>query len=120
MVNDLAWEGFGERTKGIIEQLTREHFEGVESYNRMLSVVMPGHSIEEHSDPQPPGWLARVHVPLVTNERSEMVLVGVPHHLEVGSAYLVNVQALHSVRNPGHTPRIHLMFDVRSNRDGLL
>jgi len=50
MVNDLAWHGFGERTDAFV----REALECVAAYvplklnllayNRMLAVVMPGHT----------------------------------------------------------------------------
>ena len=111
MVTNLAWRGFGIETESLVEELVRK-FEGQAS-RRMLSVVMPGASIEPHADPQDERFITRVHVPLVTNPEAVFVIEGVAYHLEVGSAYRVNINALHSVHNDGLTPRIHLMFDVR-------
>ena len=74
---------------------------------------MPGHAIEPHKDQQADYWRARVHVPLMTNERSAFVVECKPHAMAVGSAYLVNTLAEHAVTNDGDTPRIHFIFDVR-------
>jgi hypothetical protein len=83
--------------------------------NHMLSVVMPRASIPPHADHQQPGWITRVHVPLLTNpwaffdvlepERSR-------YQMEVGQAYLVDITRRHEVHNNGPSPRLHFMFDV--------
>ena len=111
MVTDLAWHGFGDRTRGLMESLAL--LAGGGGYNRMLSVVMPGHVIPPHVDQQPDDWLTRVHVPLATNPDAAMILAGREEHFEVGGAYLVDTRVEHSIRNGGKTPRIHFMFDVR-------
>lgn len=112
MVTDLGWHDFGTKTDGIVHQLM-ERFPGKVSEQRMLSVVMPGHSIEQHRDQQPPRWLCRVHVPLISNEAAYFVVDGSPHVLQTGSAYCVDTRREHAVRNDGDIPRIHFMFDVR-------
>ena len=60
---------------------------------------------------------AKMDYPLVLLEamslgRAVFVVEGDVHRMEVGGAYLVNVNASHGVWNGGETPRIHLMFDV--------
>lgn len=80
----------------------------------MLSVVVPGHSIEPHKDQQAPAWVCRVHVPLTTSDRSAFIVGGEAHTLAVGMAYLVNTLVEHAVTNDGATPRTHFMFDVRN------
>jgi len=127
MVNDPEWYGFGARTFALVNELLEamrnaasgellEALPGtgpVVDSNRMLSCVMPGHSIPEHADEQEPAWLTRVHVPLTTNDRAVFVAAGLEHHLEVGWAYLVDTRVPHAIRNDGPTPRVHFMFDVR-------
>lgn len=110
MVTDLNWYGFGEMTETMVNKLA--WLCGGRVSNRMLSVVMPGASIGVHVDAMQPPWLTRVHVPLVTNTESGFIIGGVWYHLEVGSAYRVDIRERHSVENHGSTPRIHLMFDV--------
>jgi aspartyl/asparaginyl beta-hydroxylase (cupin superfamily) len=107
------WRGFGKQYEPIVSVLMG-HFPGCHSYQHMLSVVMPGHDIPPHVDPQDPRWLVRVHVPLTTNEQSQFIVDGKHHHMDLGFAYLVNTLAEHAVVNNGATPRIHFMFDVRA------
>lgn len=118
MVNDPEWYDFGSRTFAVVNELL-EKLPGsgpTQDYNRMLSCVMPGHSIDRHRDEQEPGWLTRVHVPLTTNPHAVTVVEGVRYHLEVGRAYTVDTRREHAVRNDGGCPRIHFMFDVRRPR----
>lgn len=110
MVKDPTWHGFAHAVAGVLGQSPAVG----RVTNVMLTVVMPGHSISPHIDEQPPHWLGRVHVPLTTNDESRFIVGAEHHHMEVGSAYLVNTEAEHSVANDGATPRIHLMWDVMS------
>lgn len=127
----LHWHDFGlkmlDAHDGVGDALiARGHF-SFGYYNDMLSVVMPGHSIEPHQDKQPFEWLARIHVPLTTNPKSVYIAEDTKpappefttfkkykFHMEVGKAYLINTLAKHEIRNDGDTPRIHLMFDVKA------
>jgi aspartyl/asparaginyl beta-hydroxylase (cupin superfamily) len=113
MVNDLAWQDFGTRTDDLVKELLIEFPLHSVAYNRMLSVVMPGHSIPPHVDEQPLDWITRVHVPLITNNRTFMIIEGELHAMAVGTAYSFDTRRQHAVRNTGNTPRIHFMFDVR-------
>jgi hypothetical protein len=113
MVTDPAWHGFGAKTDAMVAALL-ELFPGCAAHQRMLSVVMPGHSIEPHIDRQPPNWVCRVHVPLTTNDQSQFIVGGAAHRMRVGMAYRVNTTVEHSVTNDGDTPRVHFMFDVRT------
>jgi hypothetical protein len=117
MVNDVSWHGFGTMveglTAGLVAELRKTCPDIAASFNPLLSVVMPGHSIEPHRDLQQPDWFCRVHVPLLTNDGALMLIGRETHHLETGYAYLINTFAEHSVENRGNAPRVHYMFDVR-------
>lgn len=108
MVTDLDWHGFGAKAWPLIRTLGLD-----KAYQLMLSVVMPGHSIPSHTDSQPPYWLYRVHVPLISNDYAWFDVEGKSFALKPGTAYKVNTLAMHGVRNLGATPRIHFMFDTR-------
>lgn len=112
MVTDHAWHDFKAVTDPVVSQIMGQ-FKGCSEYQRMLSVVMPGHSIPPHVDHQAHGWVCRVHVPLVSNEQSQFIVSGTSCRLVPGLAYRVNTRAEHSVANDGATPRIHFMFDVK-------
>jgi hypothetical protein len=112
MVTDPDWHGFGLVAEPVVESVM-SGFPGLVTYQVMLSAVMPGEVIEPHTDSQAPDWLFRVHVPLMTNIASLFIAGGSPHFLEVGKAYRINTEAVHSVSNEGETPRVHLMWDVK-------
>ena len=111
MMTDLMWHDFGWITEPLVSGVMAAHFPGCRETQRMLSTVMPGHSIEPHTDSQPPHWICRVHVPLTSNPESKFIVGGVAHRLEPGWAYRVNTEVVHSVENAGRTPRIHMMWD---------
>jgi hypothetical protein len=113
MVTSLEWHGFGRMASDLIALLGYEDDWTGNVYQPMLSVVMPGHSIEPHRDQQPDYWKYRVHVPLWTNSKSFTHVGKEKHHLVVGKAYKVNTREIHSITNDGRTPRIHFMFDVK-------
>lgn len=113
MVTDLKWMGFGTIVAPIVERLMA-FFPGCSHYQHMLSAVMPGDTIETHRDEQPPYWLTRVHVPLLTNREALFWVGNRSENLEAGKAYMINTRATHAVGNAGATPRIHFMFDVRT------
>lgn len=112
MQTDLAWHGFGDIAYPVVNAVMQEHFPGCVAYQRMLSVVMPGHSIPPHCDEQAKSWICRVHVPLTSNEASRFIVGGEDHVLAHGIAYRVNTRVEHAVTNDGEKPRIHFMFDV--------
>lgn len=111
MMTDLDWHDFGLHTDAIVTDIM-ERFTGCSAYQRMLSVVMPGHSIAPHRDEQPTSWLCRVHVPLTSNAKSRFIVNNKHYVLFRGSAYRVNTEAVHAVTNDGETPRTHFMFDI--------
>jgi len=135
MVNDLRWRGFDQARSGPATKIgtsselalalaLMEGGIGVRGGNVrltgfMLSVVMPGHSIDPHRDEQIPGWLTRVHVPLLTNPWAFFDVHddgNRRYQMEAGRAYLVDVMRRHAVSNNGQTPRVHFMFDVFTQR----
>lgn len=111
MVNDPTWHGFYAQTTGVVKQCQGYVPRLTRPGQRLLSVVMPGHSIPPHVDKVSPRWWGRVHVPLLTDPESLFIVGQEAHHLEPGFAYAVNVLAEHSVENHGATPRVHFMAD---------
>lgn len=114
MVNDPSWHSLALHTNGLVRAIMVEYLPiGSRDSNRMLSVVMPGHTIPSHRDEQPDAqWVTRVHVPLTTNDAVEFVSGGNKATMRVGVAYTVDTRVRHSISNRGTTPRIHFMFDV--------
>lgn len=113
MVNDPNWFRFYKNTDNLVKQIMWQ-FPNHHDCNRMLSVVMPGASIEPHKDLQIKEWVTRIHVPLMTNPEALFYIAGDYVHMEVGKAYLIDTEAEHGVVNTGNCERIHFMFDVIS------
>lgn len=114
MMTDLGWHGFGAATAPVVSKIMAL-FPRCSAYQLMMSVVMPGHSIEPHRDLQPPYWVCRIHCPLTSNPESRFIVGGIEHRLDVGFAYAVDTMTEHAVTNDGATPRIHFLFDVRGS-----
>ncbi len=53
----------------------------------------------------------RVHVPITTSSAVRYTISGKPYQFEVGNAYEINNQKLHSVMNMGKEDRISFIFD---------
>ena len=53
----------------------------------------------------------RIHVPITTNPRVRFMIDGQPYQLQVGQAYELNNQLMHSVMNKGDEDRITFIFD---------
>lgn len=82
-----------------------------------LMRLSPGSVIREHRDHDLSLELgmARLHVPVVTNERVDFRLAGERLRLRVGECWYLPLSQPHSVRNDGSTDRIHLVLDAVPN-----
>jgi hypothetical protein len=77
----------------------------------MLARLPAGGEISGHSDGEASYYIHKIHVPLVTNERT-MFRVGQREiHMPVGDIIEVNNKRNHGVRNDGDEDRIHLIFE---------
>jgi len=108
---DPNWEEFELRTDPIVQQIVAL-FPGCNAIKRALTTIHPGDFVPPHTDTLPPGWVTRIHVPLVSNPKAEFIVNDVVYHLEPGLAYQVNIDAPHAVKNGGDCSRIHFMFDI--------
>lgn len=78
----------------------------------MAAKLLAGGRIIPHRDSHPSfGAGHRIHVPIVTNPRVRFMIDGRPYQLQVGEAYEINNQKVHSVMNKGAEDRINFIFD---------
>jgi hypothetical protein len=78
----------------------------------MAAKLLAGGRIIPHRDSHPSFAAGhRIHVPIATNPRVRFMIDGRPFALEVGQAYEINNQKLHSVMNKGDADRINFIFD---------
>ena len=94
---------------GIIE---RCYPKGGAIIRAMAAKLLQGGKIRPHRDVHPSFHHGhRIHVPITTNPRVRFIIDGRPYRLEVGRAYELNNQLMHSVANKGGEDRITFIFD---------
>jgi len=83
---------------------------------RLLRLA-PGGQIREHHDPglKYENGVARLHVPLLTNDASEFYLDNARVVMARGTCWYLNFDLPHRVQNLGATDRIHLVIDAQVN-----
>jgi hypothetical protein len=78
----------------------------------MAAKLLVGGRILPHRDSHPSFAAGhRIHVPIITNPRVRFMIDGRPYQFEVGQAYEINNQKVHSVMNKGDVDRINFIFD---------
>jgi hypothetical protein len=78
----------------------------------MAARLRAGAIIKPHKDAHPSfHYSHRIHVPVTTNPRVRFMIDGRPYQLQVGQAYEINNQKLHSVMNRGGEDRVTFIFD---------
>jgi hypothetical protein len=117
IVNMPAWHNFSKRAAAMMVQLDRLAFPALKGkfcYDFKISTMVPGQFLGTHAHgigPDMAKWCFRVHIPIMTNP-SAFFIMDKAYHLEVGSAYMVNVERPHAVVNHGEDRRIHFMFEA--------
>ena len=64
-----------------------------------------------HSDANENEYAARIHIPLITNDKCVFICDGEHLHMEAGKAYAVWVNRWHQIRNDSDTDRYHIICD---------
>ena len=79
-----------------------------------LKRLTPGSVIKEHHDNDLAAeeGVARIHVPVATNDRVEFLLNGTPVTMKPGEAWYLRLADPHAVANRGDADRVHLVIDV--------
>ena len=64
-----------------------------------------------HKDAGEGEYMARIHIPLITNKKCVFISDGQNLHMEAGKAYAVWVNNWHQIRNDSDEDRYHLLCD---------
>ncbi len=83
----------------------------------MLARLPAGGDISAHSDGDASQHIHKVHVPLITNEKTLFRVGRQEMHMPVGEMIEVNNKRVHAARNGGATDRIHLIFECYNAKD---
>ena len=65
-----------------------------------------------HRDADDGEYMARLHIPLITNKKCVFIADGQNLHMEAGKAYIVWTQIWHQIRNDSDQDRFHLIMDI--------
>jgi len=82
-----------------------------------IHTLDPGASIKPHKDSGYSFELGKVrlHIPIQTNEKVEILLRGEPVKMKEGECWYCNFDITHEVHNHSNEPRVHLILDCLVN-----
>jgi hypothetical protein len=64
-----------------------------------------------HRDADTDDYMARLHIPLITNDKCVFICNGTTLHMEAGKVYAVWVNQWHQIRNDSDEDRYHIIMD---------
>jgi hypothetical protein len=108
-----GWERLGAVAEPLMQHILERHYPpGGRIIRAMAAKLLAGGRILPHRDTHPSFAAGhRIHVPITTNPRVRFTIDGRPCRMEVGQAYEINNQKMHSVMNGGTDDRITFIFD---------
>jgi hypothetical protein len=108
-----GWDRFADKAVPVMHEIIGKWYPpGGTIIRAMAAKLMAGGRIVPHRDAHPSFAAGhRIHVPLATSSRVRFMIDGRPAPLEVGHAYEINNQKVHSVMNKSDQDRVHFIFD---------
>jgi hypothetical protein len=108
-----GWDLLADAALPLMHNILAQHYPpGGTIIRAMAARLSAGGVIKPHRDRHPSFHYGhRIHLPIVTNPRVRFMIDGRPYRLEVGKAYEINNQLVHSVMNKGGEARINFIFD---------
>ena len=113
-----GWDRFADLAVPLMHEIIRNWYPpGGTIIRAMAAKLLPGGLILPHRDSHPSFAAGhRIHVPIVTNPRVRFMIDGRPFRSQVGEAYEINNQKVHSVMNKGDYGPHPFHFRLRSAR----
>lgn len=110
---EAGWDRLADVAQPVIDRIIAANYEtGGIVLRAMAAKLKAGGRINPHRDKLHSFHIGhRVHVPLTTNRAVRFTIGGRPYAFEVGNAYEINNQRVHSVMNLGRDDRITFIFD---------
>ena len=110
---EAGWDRLADVAQPVIDRIIATHYEsGGIVIRAMAAKLRAGGRINPHRDKLHSFHIShRIHVPLTTNPAVRFTIAGKPYPFEVGNAYEINNQKVHSVMNLGRDDRITFIFD---------
>jgi hypothetical protein len=113
VTKESAWDSLSEAALPIMNSILEQSYPpGGKIIRAMAAKLLAGGVIKPHTDKHPSFHAGhRIHIPITANPRVRFMIDGRPHKFEVGKAYELNNQIMHSVINKGSDDRINFIFD---------
>lgn len=113
VTKEAGWDDLAEAAVPIMHDIIGRCYEpGGTIIRAMAAKLLQGGRINQHFDQHQSFQRShRIHVPITTNARVRFTIDGKPIQMDVGQAYEINNQKLHSVMNRGSDDRITFIFD---------
>ena len=110
---EAGWDRLADVAMPIIDHIIETYYEpGGILLRAMAAKLKAKGRIPPHRDKLSSFHIGhRVHVPITTSSAVRYTISGKPYQFEVGNAYEINNQKLHSVMNMGAEDRISFIFD---------
>jgi len=110
---ESGWERLADAAMPVIDHIIATYYEHGGTLLRAMAAKLKAHGrIPPHRDKLSSFHIGhRVHVPITTSAAVRYTISGKPYQFEVGNAYEINNQKLHSVMNLGKDDRISFIFD---------
>lgn len=70
-----------------------------------------------HRDGNGDEYMARIHIPIITNKKCVFISEGQHLHMEAGKAYAVWVNNWHQIRNDSEDDRYHIICDFYDTKE---
>ncbi len=113
VTREAGWDSLAASAQPMIDHIIEKHYPpGGKVIRAMAARLLSGSVIKPHVDAHPSFHQAhRIHIPITTNPKVRFTIDGRPYRLQVGQAYEINNQRMHSVMNKGKEDRITFIFD---------
>ncbi len=110
---EKGWDRLADVALPLIEHIIETHYEpGGILLRAMAAKLKANGRINPHRDKIHSFHMGhRIHVPITSNEAVRFTIAGKPYSFDVGNAYEINNQKVHSVMNLGREDRISFIFD---------
>lgn len=102
-------QGYVGEIKNVLDQIEAL---GLTPRRARVTCLKAGAKSLVHRDSDDNEYMARIHIPLFTNEECKFLCDGDTLHMEAGSVYMVWVNLWHQIRNDSDEDRYHIIMDA--------
>jgi Aspartyl/Asparaginyl beta-hydroxylase len=102
-------EGYVGEIAKVLDQITEL---GLTPRRARVTCLKAGSKSLVHTDADDNEYMARIHIPLITNPKCVFICDGTTLHMEPGQVYMVWVNKWHQIRNDSDENRYHIIMDA--------